>query len=151
MIVTKEFTFDCAHMLDGHEGLCKNLHGHTYKLSVGVEAKNPATSDGAKMNMVVDFSKLKKIVQDNVLSFFDHAFIFNMQSKDECEQQLKKLLDTHGKKVMTFPTRTTAEEMSKFIFQMLMPHIGSINCSVVFVQLWETPTSSAICRREDVE
>ena len=34
MEVSKEFTFDCAHMLTGHDGLCKNLHGHTYKLRI---------------------------------------------------------------------------------------------------------------------
>ena len=37
MEVSKEFTFDCAHMLTGHDGLCKNLHGHTYKLIISLE------------------------------------------------------------------------------------------------------------------
>ena len=32
--IAKEFNFDMAHMLDGHDGKCKNLHGHTYKLQV---------------------------------------------------------------------------------------------------------------------
>ena len=36
MLIYKEFTFDSAHKLpnvpDGHK--CKNLHGHTYKLTV---------------------------------------------------------------------------------------------------------------------
>ena len=34
--IAKEFNFDMAHMLDGHDGKCKNLHGHTYKLQVEV-------------------------------------------------------------------------------------------------------------------
>lgn len=25
--VTKEVTFDCCHILEGHDGRCKNLHG----------------------------------------------------------------------------------------------------------------------------
>ena len=32
--VSKEFSFDMAHLLDGHDGKCQNLHGHTYKLQV---------------------------------------------------------------------------------------------------------------------
>lgn len=34
--VSKEFSFDMAHILDGHDGKCRNLHGHTYKLQVEV-------------------------------------------------------------------------------------------------------------------
>ena len=32
----KQFTFDMAHMLDGHDGKCQNLHGHTYILQVEI-------------------------------------------------------------------------------------------------------------------
>lgn len=34
--VSKEFSFDMAHLLDGHDGKCQNLHGHTYKLQVEI-------------------------------------------------------------------------------------------------------------------
>lgn len=36
MKITKIFTFDSSHMLDGHDGKCQNLHGHTYKLEITV-------------------------------------------------------------------------------------------------------------------
>ena len=50
--IAKEFSFDMAHMLDGHDGKCKNLHGHTYKLQVEVSGK--LVAEGAKRGMVVD-------------------------------------------------------------------------------------------------
>lgn len=42
----KEFTFDMAHMLDGHDGKCQNLHGHTYILQV--EISGSLKESGAK-------------------------------------------------------------------------------------------------------
>ena len=34
--LTKEFTFETGHALYGYDGLCKNVHGHSYKLAVTV-------------------------------------------------------------------------------------------------------------------
>ena len=34
--VTKTVKFDAAHILTNHQGLCKNLHGHTYRVDVSV-------------------------------------------------------------------------------------------------------------------
>lgn len=28
--ITKAYKFDMAHALPGHDGLCKNIHGHSY-------------------------------------------------------------------------------------------------------------------------
>ncbi len=44
--IAKEFSFDMAHMLDGHDGKCQNLHGHTYKLQV--EVAGELFQEGAK-------------------------------------------------------------------------------------------------------
>ena len=34
--ITKQFTFETGHALYGYDGKCKNVHGHSYKLSVTV-------------------------------------------------------------------------------------------------------------------
>ena len=34
--VTKTVKFDAAHVLTNHQGLCKNLHGHTYRVDISV-------------------------------------------------------------------------------------------------------------------
>jgi 6-pyruvoyltetrahydropterin/6-carboxytetrahydropterin synthase len=69
MIITKEFTFDSAHKLQGYAGKCANLHGHTYKLQVSVQGKLN------KQGMVIDFLELKKIVHEQVLSVLDHNYL----------------------------------------------------------------------------
>ena len=34
--ITKIFTFEAAHALLGYDGLCANIHGHSYRLEVTV-------------------------------------------------------------------------------------------------------------------
>ena len=79
----KEFTFDMAHMLDGHDGKCQNLHGHTYILQV--EISGSLKESGAKKGMVMDFSDLKNIVKTHILDKMDHAFIYDTSSQRETQ------------------------------------------------------------------
>ena len=75
MKITKIFTFDSSHMLDGHDGKCQNLHGHTYKLEITVSGS--PIEGGAKDGMVMDFSDLKRTVKQHIIEPFDHAFIYH--------------------------------------------------------------------------
>ena len=54
--VTKTVKFDAAHVLTNHQGLCKNLHGHTYRVDVSVSRPDESAGD-----MVIDFKDLKGI------------------------------------------------------------------------------------------
>lgn len=66
MKLGRVFFFDAAHHLPDYQGECESLHGHTYKLEVVIE------SDVKEDGMVLDFSELKRIVTENVLSRLDH-------------------------------------------------------------------------------
>jgi 6-pyruvoyltetrahydropterin/6-carboxytetrahydropterin synthase len=77
--VTKKFTFDMAHALFGYDGPCKNIHGHTYHLSVTLIGSPTQDTDDVKLGMVIDFSDLKKIIKDAILEKFDHALVLNDQ------------------------------------------------------------------------
>ncbi|SEQ80082.1 6-carboxytetrahydropterin synthase QueD [Basfia succiniciproducens] len=133
--VSKEFSFDMAHILDGHDGKCQNLHGHTYKLQVEVMSAQLHQS-GAKKGMVVDFSDLKTVVKKFILDPMDHAFIYDNTSERECK--IARLLVELDSKTFGIPVRTTAEEMSRFIFNRLKHDTG---LPVSAIRLWETPTS----------
>ncbi len=69
MVVTREFTFSSAHRLVAYEGRCENLHGHTYRLAVSVDA--PMGKDG----MAFDFIKLREIVRAEAVEILDHRFL----------------------------------------------------------------------------
>ncbi|MBN6067042.1 6-carboxytetrahydropterin synthase QueD [Aggregatibacter actinomycetemcomitans] len=132
--VSKEFSFDMAHLLDGHDGKCQNLHGHTYKLQV--EVRGDLYQEGAKQGMVIDFSDLKKTVNHAILEPMDHAFIYDQTS--ERESKIAALLQQLDSKTFGVPFRTTAEQLAQFIFNQLK---YQENLPVSAVRLWETPTS----------
>jgi len=108
MKITKIFTFDSSHMLDGHDGKCQNLHGHTYKLEITVS--DDPIRGGAKDGMVMDFTDLKAIVKQHITDPFDHAFIYHGGNGREC--QIAALLEGWNMKTLCLPCRTTAENMA---------------------------------------
>src|SRR5690554_176048 len=75
--ITKIFSFETGHALFGYDGKCRNVHGHSYKLSVTVIGSPISDSNNVKFGMVIDFSDLKKIVKEEIVDVFDHATVFN--------------------------------------------------------------------------
>lgn len=73
--ITKEFTFEAAHALDGYDGPCKSVHGHSYGLSVTIKGTPLTDPDSPKKGMVMDFGDLKKIIKKQVIDRFDHALL----------------------------------------------------------------------------
>ena len=53
--ITKEFKFEMAHALHGYDGLCKNIHGHSYRMIVEFEGELD------EQGMVIDFYDVEKI------------------------------------------------------------------------------------------
>jgi 6-pyruvoyltetrahydropterin/6-carboxytetrahydropterin synthase len=78
--ITKQFTFEAAHALYGHDGDCRNIHGHSYKLEVTLIGMPINQPGHPKHGMVMDFSDLKKIVAKEILAPFDHALIIDSSS-----------------------------------------------------------------------
>lgn len=73
--LTKEFSFEMAHFLPGYDGLCRNVHGHSYLLRVTVKGVPSACEESPKLGMVMDFSDLKRIVGEEVVGRLDHALM----------------------------------------------------------------------------
>ena len=65
--ITKQFTFETGHALYGYDGKCKNVHGHSYKLSVTVIGTPIDDQANVKYGMVIDFGDLKKIVKEEMV------------------------------------------------------------------------------------
>lgn len=148
---TKEFKWDMAHMLENHEGLCKNLHGHTYKMFVTAERTVSALnkqSNKATEGMVCDFKELKELVSKTIVKHLDHATMLNVESSDPCEQELLEVLNKYGKKVVEVDYRPTAENMACDFLAALneMAELKATEYKIIAVQIYETPTSYAIAR-----
>jgi 6-pyruvoyltetrahydropterin/6-carboxytetrahydropterin synthase len=78
--ITKQFSFETGHALYGYDGKCKNVHGHSYKLSVTVIGTPIMDNTNVKFGMVIDFGDLKKIVKEEIVDLFDHATVFNQNT-----------------------------------------------------------------------
>jgi len=106
--ITKEFTFETGHALYGYDGKCRNVHGHSYKLSVTVIG-TPIQEEGhKKLGMVIDFGDLKQIVKEEVVDPFDHATVFN---KNTPHVDLASTLEKSGHKVILADYQPTSENM----------------------------------------
>ena len=69
-----------AHALYGYDGLCKNIHGHSYRLWVTVIGNILEDESSVKNGMVLDFSILKKIVKPEIVDKYDHSLVLNGKS-----------------------------------------------------------------------
>ena len=78
--ITKEFKFEMAHALYGYDGLCKNIHGHSYKLLVTVRGAVRKEKGHKKDGMVMDFDVLKSIVKPEIIDKYDHSLVLNANS-----------------------------------------------------------------------
>ena len=106
--ITKEFSFETGHALYGYDGKCRNVHGHSYKLSVTVIGKPISKPGEVKLGMVIDFGDLKKIVKEEVVDPFDHATVFN---KNTPHLELAQELEKRGHKVILADYQPTSENM----------------------------------------
>ncbi|MBW3614980.1 MAG: 6-carboxytetrahydropterin synthase QueD [Actinobacteria bacterium] len=77
--VTRTFSFEAAHQLPWHEGKCRRLHGHTYRLEVTVEG--PVGDNG----IVVDFAEVKAVVEREVVDRYDHQFLNDFMDNPTAE------------------------------------------------------------------
>ncbi len=88
--VTRTFTFEAAHQLPWHEGKCRNLHGHSYRLEVTVEG--PLDERG----VVMDFSDVRDVVDREVVSRYDHRYLNDLIDNPTAEviaQEIWKALE----------------------------------------------------------
>ncbi len=74
--LTKEFSFEAAHALEGYDGACREIHGHSYRFFVTVIGEPCEDMNSPKSGMVMDFGDLKRIVNEQIVSRLDHALVF---------------------------------------------------------------------------
>jgi 6-pyruvoyltetrahydropterin/6-carboxytetrahydropterin synthase len=77
--VCKEFHFEAAHQLPNHEGKCRHLHGHSYKLFVFIQGNITPADGSSSEGMVVDFAEVKNTVNVCIIDRLDHQYLNNIK------------------------------------------------------------------------
>ena len=137
--ITKQFSFETGHALYGYDGKCRNVHGHSYKLSVTVIGTPISDSNNVKFGMVIDFGDLKRIVKSEIVEVFDHATVFN---KNTPHVELAKELSDRGHNVLLVDYQPTSEMMVIDFAEKIKKHLPE-NINLFSLKLQETDTSFA--------
>jgi len=137
--ITKEFSFEMAHALDGYDGLCQHIHGHSYQLSVTVTGEPDSDIHSPKFGMVMDFGDLKKIIFTHIVQPHDHAFVIRRGTLPE----IHKGLDNHlFDRIIEVDFQPTSENLLVHFAAILQPLLPS-TVSLYALRLRETNTSYA--------
>lgn len=142
--ITKQFEFEMAHLLDNYDGLCQNIHGHSYKLSVTARGEIEGNTESPKLGMVMDFSVLKKIVKENIVDRLDHAMLVREGTKQAMQ------LEGIAERIYTVPFQPTCENMVVDFAEKIRANLPK-HIELVSVRLNETATSYAEWFAEDNE
>ena len=119
-IVTKRARFEAAHQLQGYEGKCKNLHGHSYQVQVQVARKDgDIIQEGPNRGMVFDLAELGRILKE-IINEVDHTKL-----NDHAELEV-----------------TTAEEIAAWIARRVSKELPD-DVKVIRCKVWETKTGAA--------
>ena len=105
-----ETSFSAAHQIKGHEGSCKRLHGHNWKVQVEVSAEKLD-----KLGIAIDFQKLRALTKQ-VLNILDHQYLNQLSPFKEMNP--------------------TAENLASYIYEQIDSKLpGGIKMKQV--SLWE--------------
>lgn len=125
--IAKDFIWEMSHRLTFHNGPCKNIHGHSYKLRVEIEGDLDGNS------MLLDYYDLEQIVRP-LINQLDHAFLC-----DKNDDIMLPFLKQHGFKHFTIDAYTTAENMVTFFIDEFTPKFKQYdNINSLMVQVYET-------------
>ena len=133
-----------AHALFGYDGLCKNIHGHSYRLWVTIIGKVLEEENHVKNGMVLDFSLLKKIVKPDIVDKYDHSLVLNANSPHA------NIDFSAFEKVFLLPYQPTSENLVYDCVQVIKEKLPK-NVDLHKVILSETANSYAEwCADDDV-
>jgi 6-pyruvoyltetrahydropterin/6-carboxytetrahydropterin synthase len=129
--VTRELRFCYGHRLLEYDGKCRHLHGHNGRAVITLQAPSLDA-----LGMVMDFSKIKRVVGGWIDSHLDHRMI--LRKDDPALPELRRL----NEPVHVVDVNPTAENLAKMIYDYAV----SQGFPVTEVLLWETEEAFATYR-----
>jgi 6-pyruvoyltetrahydropterin/6-carboxytetrahydropterin synthase len=168
--IDRRVEFDAGHRVPSHEGKCKNPHGHRYVLNVHIAGRLATTAGDSQEGMVLDFGFLKTLIEEKVCDVLDHGFIVyegdyqmlvamgEMNPEDDGMGGTGHTRVRHnlgeenrfGWKVAVVPFVPTVENLARWVWEVLEPHIPVLTANRAHlekIEMWETPNSRATVTR----
>lgn len=162
--ITRELRgLDTAHRIQNHEGKCRRLHGHRYRVLVTASA--PALDAQGR---VVDFSVIEDRVGGWLQVHLDHGTVLQLgdrlaedlvdaelarataavrgtrPSTDDVEGMVaRRFVETPDLKLLLVDFPPTAENLAEFIYVRAVELLAPVGVTCDRVTVYETPTSCA--------
>ncbi|HOH97493.1 MAG TPA: 6-carboxytetrahydropterin synthase QueD [Candidatus Cloacimonadota bacterium] len=111
-------SFSAAHRLCGYQGACSNLHGHNWKVRVGI-----ACSQLDDIGMALDYGIIKSILK-SVLDTLDHEYLNDVPALEGLNP--------------------TSENLSRYIYDKMQQGLAQYDARIKEVELYESERSSVI-------
>jgi 6-pyruvoyltetrahydropterin/6-carboxytetrahydropterin synthase len=121
-----------------YDGVCRNIHGHSYQLEITVSGEPLNHAGHPKDGMVIDFHELKTLVKQQIIEKFDHALMVNSLTPPEQTETLKKVTN----RLLIVGFQPTTENIIAHIALLLKPLLPA-NVSLFSIRLYETGNSFA--------
>ncbi|MBN1326538.1 MAG: 6-carboxytetrahydropterin synthase QueD [Candidatus Cloacimonetes bacterium] len=112
--------FSAAHRLLGYQGDCKNLHGHNWKVRVGIEC-----GQLDELGLAIDFGIIKKHL-NKIMNKFDHQYLNDLEFFKEINP--------------------SSENIARIIFMEMSNSLDKPGCKIAEVEIWESDKTSLIYR-----
>ena len=141
LTVQREFEWDMGHRVTNHKSLCRNPHGHRYKMLVEIAGYVSDQAGDSSQGMVLDFGDLKSLITNEVVDKYDHSFMYWL------EDPIMKAFASNNEdlRLVGVPFVPTAECIVAHIAKQLTDALTKQlpNVSLESVVLFETPKCSA--------
>jgi 6-pyruvoyltetrahydropterin/6-carboxytetrahydropterin synthase len=126
MKIAKEFRWEMGHRLPEHFGLCKNIHGHSYKMLVEFDGELD------KNGMIIDYYEVEKIINP-IIEKIDHAFMVNRDDK-----KVLDFLEKMNSKKVVVDFQSTAENICLYLLNEVKKSLMPENVNEIKVRVYET-------------
>ncbi len=149
MLISKQIEWDMGHRVTNHFSKCKNLHGHRYKAEIILKGDIVKVKGISDEGMVMDFGHIKTLATKYVHDVLDHGFM--VWKKDAL--LVKFFNKNKDQKHIIVDFVPTSENIAYWVFKQLDKRFKdkySTGLRLHTIKLWETPTSLAVCTKEDV-
>ena len=118
--LTVDTHFDAAHCLKGYDGECARVHGHTWLVSVTVEA-----GELDELGLSIDFKDISAVLKDAVEKF-DHQMLNELEEFKEMNP--------------------TSENLARFFYNLLSEKLNKRNVSVLSITVGESDSKRVMYR-----
>lgn len=134
--IEKKYHFYAGHRNEKLDDKCRNIHGHTYRVTLTLEFNENTKKDGVTLL----FSDIDKKMAPLIESL-DHSFLMNESDPlyDYLVQYENRTND--NLKINVFPFETSAENLAQYLYDEIK---HELELPIAIIELQETDTSTVI-------